>query len=144
MSVRYHIGRFARLVDRSVHTIRWYEAQGLIPAVGRDAGGRRVYEDDHVEHLLFLERMRRTGMSVAEMRRLTELGLQGWRTLDDRKALLKGHRAAIEAQVADLRAALADIDAKLAFYDEWQANKRRPRKEAEPSVAGTRPLHTAP
>lgn len=130
MSARYHIGRFARLVDRSVHTIRWYEAQGLIPAVGRDAGGRRVYEDDHVEHLLFLERMRRTGMSVAEMRRLTELGLQGWRTLDDRKALLKGHRAAIEAQVADLRAALADIDAKVAFYDEWQANKRRPRKAA--------------
>ena len=127
MTTRYHIGRFAKLVDRSVHTIRWYEAQGLIPAVGRDAGGRRVYEDDHVEHLLFLERMRRTGMSVAEMRRLTELGMQGWRTLGVRRAALLDHRAAIEAQIADLKAAVDDIDAKLAFYDEWERNKRRPR-----------------
>lgn len=130
MTTRYHIGRFAKLVDRSVHTIRWYEAQGLIPAVDRDAGGRRVYETDHVEHVLFLERMRRTGMSVAEMRRLTELGMQGWRTLDGRKALLKDHRAAIEAQIADLKAAVDDIDAKIAFYDEWARNRRRPRKEA--------------
>ncbi|WP_309642943.1 MerR family transcriptional regulator [Phenylobacterium sp.] len=129
MSVRCHIGRFAQLVDRSVHTIRWYEAQGLIPAVGRDAGGRRVYETEHVEHLLFLERMRRTGMSVAEMRRLTELSVQGWRTLEARKSLLKDHRAAIEAQIADLKAAAHDIDAKVAFYDEWARNKRRPRPE---------------
>lgn len=128
MTARYHIGRFAKLVDRSVHTIRWYEAQGLIPAVGRDAGGRRVYEDDHIEHLLFLERMRRTGMSVAEMRRLTELSMQGWRTLGARKSALLDHRAAIEAQIADLRAAIDDIDAKIGFYDEWTANKRRPRK----------------
>lgn len=127
MSIRYHIGRFAKLVDRSVHTIRWYEAQGLIPAVGRDAGGRRVYEDDHVEHLLFLERMRRTGMSVAEMRRLTELGMQGWRTLEARRSALLDHRAKIEAQITDLEAAVDDIDAKLAFYDEWERNKRRPR-----------------
>ncbi|WP_421932538.1 MerR family transcriptional regulator [Phenylobacterium sp.] len=128
MSIRYHIGRFAKLVDRSVHTIRWYEAQGLIPAVGRDAGGRRVYEDDHVEHLLFLERMRRTGMSVAEMRRLTELSMQGWRTLEARKSLLLDHRADIEATIANLQSAVDDIDAKIAFYDEWDLNKRRPRK----------------
>ncbi|MBR7619081.1 MerR family transcriptional regulator [Phenylobacterium sp. 20VBR1] len=132
MSIRYHIGRFAKLVDRSVHAIRWYEAQGLIPAVDRDAGGRRVYEDEHVEHLLFLERMRRTGMSVAEMRRLTELSMQGWRTLEARKSVLKDHRAEIEAKIADLGAAVDDIDAKIAFYDEWARNKRRPRKQAGP------------
>ena len=133
MTLRYHIGRFAKLVDRSVHTIRWYEAQGLIPAVGRDAGGRRVYEDDHVEHLLFLERMRRTGMSVAEMRRLTELSMQGWTTLQARQALLANHRAEIEAKVAELRSAVDDINAKIAFYDAWAKNKRRPRKETGPA-----------
>ena len=131
MSVRYHIGRFAKLVDRSVHAIRWYEAQGLIPAVGRDAGGRRVYEADHVEHVLFLERLRRTGMSVAEMRRLTELSMQGWPSLAERRLLLKDHRAEIEARIADLNIALDQIDAKIAFYDKWAEDKRRPRSEAE-------------
>ena len=30
------IGKLARLTGRSVHTIRWYEAQQLIPGVRRD------------------------------------------------------------------------------------------------------------
>ena len=30
---------------RTVHTIRWYERQGLIPGVCRDGGGRRVYSN---------------------------------------------------------------------------------------------------
>lgn len=126
MSERFHIGGLARRTGRSVHTIRWYEAQGLIPRVGRDAGGRRVYERDHLEHLVFLERMRRTGMSVADMRRLTELSWAGWRTLGERQALLAAHRAEVERRIAELQAALELIDAKTAYYAEWQRRKKRP------------------
>ncbi|HVI32985.1 MerR family transcriptional regulator [Phenylobacterium sp.] len=132
MSDRFHIGGLARRCGRSVHTIRWYEAQGLIPRVGRDAGGRRVYEAEHLDHLIFLERMRRTGMSVAEMRRLTELSIAGWRTLGDRQALLLAHRQAVEEKIADLKAALELIDAKTRYYAEWAVRKKRPPPPAEP------------
>ena len=50
------IGKLARLTGRSVHTIRWYEAQRLIPGVRRDPQGRRVYHEQHVEWLALLER----------------------------------------------------------------------------------------
>lgn len=133
MSERFHIGRFARMSGRSVHTIRWYEAQGLIPRVGRNAGGRRVYEADHVEHLDFLERMRRTGMSVAEMRRLTELALAGWPTLGARKAALLVHRAAVEAKIAEMQDALRLIDEKVAYYEQWAAQKKRPPPPPRPA-----------
>lgn len=126
MSERLHIGGLARLSGRSVHTIRWYEAQGLIPRVGRDGGGRRVYEREHVEHLVFLERMRQAGMSVADMRRLTELSMAGWRTLGDRQALLLAHRAQVEGQIRDLRDALRLIDEKVAYYAAWAERKKRP------------------
>lgn len=126
MSERLHIGGLARLSGRSVHTIRWYEAQGLIPRVGRDGGGRRVYEREHVEHLVFLDRMRQAGMSVADLRRLTELSLAGWRTLGDRQALLLAHRAQIEGQIRDLRDALRLIDEKVAYYVAWAERKKRP------------------
>lgn len=43
------IGELARLTGRSAHTIRWYEAQGLMPDAARDAGGRRVFVQDHVD-----------------------------------------------------------------------------------------------
>jgi len=35
----FHIGALsARTGGASIHTIRWYEAQGLIPSVARDGG----------------------------------------------------------------------------------------------------------
>ena len=126
MSDTFHIGRLAQLSGRSVHTIRWYESQGLIPRVDRDTGGRRVYQREHVDHLVFLERMRLTGMSVADMRRLTALGLQGWRTLGERQALLNAHRTQIEGKIRELHDALALIDQKIAYYAEWDARKKRP------------------
>lgn len=126
MSERFHIGGLAKRTGRSVHTIRWYETQGLIPRVERDGGGRRVYEPDHVEHLVFLERMRRTGMSVAEMRRLTSLGLAGWRTIAERRALLLAHRTQVETRIADLQTALTLIDEKVGYYDDWERRKKRP------------------
>ena len=137
MTERFHIGGLAKRCGRSVHTIRWYESQGLIPNVDRDGGGRRVYEHGHVEHLLFLERLRRAGMTVAEMRRLTDLSVAGWRTLGDRRALLLQHRAQVEERIADLRSALVLIDEKVGYYDEWERRKSRPPSLDQPS--GRRP-----
>ena len=45
------IGKLARLTGRSVHTIRWYEAQRLIPGVRRDPQGRRVYHEQRIAGL---------------------------------------------------------------------------------------------
>ena len=36
-----NIGALAEQTGHSVHTIRWYEAQGLIPGVERDRRGWR-------------------------------------------------------------------------------------------------------
>ncbi len=128
MTGRYHIGAFGKLTGHSVHTIRWYEAEGLLPGVERDSGGRRVYLEGHVELLRFLERLRSTGMPVAEVRKYSQLAYQGWRTLGERQALLRAHRASVEARISDAQNALKLIDAKLAYYAEWQRNKKRPAK----------------
>lgn len=40
MSNNFRIGELAARTGRSIHAIRWYEAQGLIPGVARDSGGR--------------------------------------------------------------------------------------------------------
>jgi len=135
VSNRFHIGTLSRLSGRSVHTIRWYEKEGLLPNVGRDSGGRRVYEPGHVEHLLFLEWLRLTGMSTAEMARFTELALRGWRTIDQRRAMLAEHRTVVEARIKDLKIALNLIDAKTAYFAEWAAKKKRPPPVPLPEAA---------
>ena len=67
------IGEVASRIGRSVHAIRWYEAQGLMPGVIRDGGGRRVYSEYHVGWLDLMERLRLTGMSIKQLREYTAL-----------------------------------------------------------------------
>jgi DNA-binding transcriptional MerR regulator len=124
-----HIGDIAGRTGRSVHTIRWYERQGLIPGVRRDAGGRRIYGDYHVGWLDLMERLRSTGMSIKTMREYTLLAQQGAAALPRRHALLRAHQASVQQNIMRWTDALALIDAKIEFYDEWMAKGERPSIE---------------
>ena len=122
-----HIGEIASRTGRSVHAIRWYESQGLVPGVERDGGGRRVYTEHHVGWLEFMDRLRGTGMSVAQMRAYTVLVKKGSDVaLEERRALLKAHKARVLENIERWTEALTLIEAKLEFYDEWVAKGARP------------------
>jgi DNA-binding transcriptional MerR regulator len=121
------IGSLVERTGRSVHTIRWYERQGLVPGVQRDAGGRRRYSELHVGWLLLMDRLRRTGMSIAEMREYTALVQQGKVTLKQRQAMLKAHRERVQRTIAEWTQALTLLDDKIDFYGTWISSGKRPR-----------------
>jgi DNA-binding transcriptional MerR regulator len=122
----FRVGELAARSGRSIHAIRWYEAQGLIPGVLRDPGGRRVYDERHLSWLELIERLRRTGMSIAQMREYTRLVKQGRTKLAEQRDLLRAHRARVEETLGEWTAALQLLDHKLEFYDEWIATGHRP------------------
>jgi len=95
--------------------------------VARDAGGRRIYGPLHIGWLELMERLRSTGMSIAEMRQYTVLAKQGKSTLKQRRELLAAHRERVQRTIADWTRALRLIDGKVDFYDEWIATGERPR-----------------
>lgn len=123
------IGELSKRTARSVHAIRWYETQGLMPGVQRDGGGHRLYHDEHVAWLDLMERLRRTGMSIAEMRRYTALVKQGKATLAARRDMLAAHRERVLGTIDEWKAALSLLDSKLDFYGEWLARGKRPATE---------------
>lgn len=131
------ISELARRTGRSVHTIRWYEAQRLIPGVRRDAGGRRVFSELHVQWLELLARLRRSGMSIREMREYASLARRGEATLVQRRELLAEHRERVLQEIEELGAAVVLIDAKLVFYGEWIATGTRPGNELIDQAART-------
>jgi DNA-binding transcriptional MerR regulator len=140
VNTRFHIGRLARETGRSVHTIRWYEQQGLMPGVVRDAGGRRVYTEQHIGWLLFLDRLRFAHMSVREMRRYASLAAQGKKTIPHRLELLQAHHARTSGLIAELQTALRLIERKQAYYATWLEKGHRPgdfevsRPEDQPAL----------
>jgi len=120
------IGQLSSLTGRSVHTIRWYESQGLIPGVRRDRGGRRTYTHLHLNWLDLIDRLRRTGMSIAHIREYAALAKKGDSTLHRRRRLLAAHRSRVESKIAEWTAALKLLDHKIDFYGQWLATGVRP------------------
>jgi DNA-binding transcriptional MerR regulator len=119
------IGELAARTGRSVHAIRWYEAQGLIPGVLRDSGGRRRYSGRHLDWLALMERLRKTGMPVAGMREYTKLVKQGRATLKERQAMLAAHREQVKRTIAEWNDALRLLDRKIDFYEDLIRRKGR-------------------
>ncbi|EGD54119.1 MerR family transcriptional regulator [Gordonia neofelifaecis] len=97
-------------------TLRWYEAEGLIPAVPRTSAGVRRYDDATVRMIDLLVRLRRTGMPVAHMRDFVTMVAQGARTHGRRMRLLEDHREEIESRIRELVDDLGAVDAKIAHY----------------------------
>ncbi|HZL98462.1 MAG TPA: MerR family transcriptional regulator [Terriglobales bacterium] len=69
----YAIGEISRLVDLSQRTIRYYEEIGLLNSVRRIENGKRVYTDDDVRRLKFINRLKVLGLSLAEMVELEKI-----------------------------------------------------------------------
>lgn len=110
------IAEVAEVTGLSPDTLRWYEREGLLPRVERDASQRRRYSPRTVRLLETLVRLRRTGMPVREMREFTRLAAEGAATHAQRLALLAAHRERVVARLAELTDDLAVLDEKTEHY----------------------------
>lgn len=69
----YPIGTLSRMVNLSQRTIRYYEEIGLLHSVRRIENGKRVYTDDDIRRLKFINRLKVLGLSLAEMVELEKI-----------------------------------------------------------------------
>jgi DNA-binding transcriptional MerR regulator len=69
----YRIGELAAKVGLTERTIRYYEERGLLESVKRLDGGQRVYTDDDVRRLKFIQKLKVLGLTLAEMQELETL-----------------------------------------------------------------------
>jgi DNA-binding transcriptional MerR regulator len=108
----------SELVGLSVDSLRWYEREGLLPRVERAPGGRRQYTPASIGAARLVQALRRTGMSVADVRRFVELSEEGAASHGRRMALLDGQAAVIEASIAQLTDDLGTVQRKIAHYQQ--------------------------
>lgn len=110
------IAEMAERTGVTAHTLRYYERIGLLDGVARDASGYRAYSTGDYGRVVFLTRLRMTGMPIRELLRYVELVGAGDATVDERLAMLVAHRESVRAQLAELQFALDTIDFKIASY----------------------------
>ena len=125
----YTVGEMARRLGVPASTIRYYDKEGLLPFVGRSSGGIRVFTEKDFEWLRIIECLKKTGMSLKDIREYIELAMQGDSTIDARLAmqgdetiarrleLFRKQRTVLETRMAELQQTMDTLDYKCWFYE---------------------------
>lgn len=109
------ISEVAELLDISAHTLRYYERCGLIE-VARDGLDHRRYDDAAVRRLVFLTRMRLSGMPMRDLQHYVELVDGGEHTVPERLDMLVEHRDTVRRHIRELQLSLVATEYKIATY----------------------------
>lgn len=102
-----------------VDTIRYYEAEGLVPNVMRGSDGQRRFSPENVDWLTLLYWLRETGMPMKVMQRFAALFAQGDVTIPDRKNILLDHSQLLAKRRNDLDRCEEVLARKLEIYEEY-------------------------
>jgi len=115
LSAPMTITEVADLLDLSPHTLRYYERVGLV-TVARDEAGHRSYDAAAQRRLVFITRMRLSGMPMRDLQHYITLVDQGPGTEPERLDLLIEHRDTIRRQLRELKLSLVATEYKIATY----------------------------
>lgn len=106
----------------SMHTLRYYEKEGLLPPVTRDKNGKREYSDLNMEQLLLIRCMRATGMSISYIKKYMESCLAGYSSIPSRKEILLLQKKILEERKKEIEENLEVVGLKLQYYQEFEKN----------------------
>lgn len=93
----YTVGKMAKLLGVPASTLRYYDKEGLLPFVERSPGGRRMFQEKDCEWLQTIACMKKTGMSLRDIRVYIDMAMRGDETMEPRLQLLSRRREAVRA-----------------------------------------------
>jgi len=133
----FTVGEMAKLLGVPTSTLRYYDKEGLLPFVERSPGGLRLFQDKDYEWLQIINCLKKTGMSLRDIRVYIDMAVQGDSTIDGRLKLIVKQREAVRAQMEDLQKMLDTLDFKCWYYE-------TAKKAGTTSVPRNMPLEEIP
>ena len=110
------IGEVAKKLNIPVHTLRYYDSEGLLMFVERDSAGRRAFKETDVIMLNTILCLKSTGMSLKDIKQYIEWCAEGMSTLEERYNLFLEQKKIVESKIEELQKVLRTIDFKCDFY----------------------------
>lgn len=117
------ISEVSRKYNITADTIRYYEKEGLIPAVPRDKNGIRDLDENSCGWIEFIKCMRSAGLEIETLKRYVSLFRQGTKTVKERKILLEEQRNKLLKKQGDIKATLDRLNYKIEKYEEIEKGK---------------------
>ena len=113
----YTVGEMAKLLGIAASTLRYYDQEGLLPFVERSCGGIRMFTEKDYGSLRVIECLKRSGLSIKEIKAFIAMAQEGDDSLEQRLELFRRRRKAVEQQIAQLQETLALLEYKCWYYE---------------------------
>ncbi|QBF47645.1 heavy metal-responsive transcriptional regulator [Janibacter limosus] len=97
------IGELAAVSDTTAKTIRFYEANALLPPAARTAGGYRDFTPKSIARLDFIRRGRAASLTLAQIREILRIRDAGDAPCQHVRGLLAERLAGLDTQIAALQ-----------------------------------------
>ena len=114
--MNYSIGEVAEKMNISIHTLRYYDQEGLLPFLERSPNGRRIFHERDIILLNTIECMKGTGMQLKDIKQYVNWCVEGFSSVPQRYELMLQRKRDVEEQIENLNKMLATIDHKCEFY----------------------------
>ena len=118
----YSIKEVSEMLGIPASTIRYYDKEGLLPFVERGESGYRVFSDENIRTLRFIECLKTTGMAIKDIQTFFEWVVEGESTMQKRYDLFLKQRGIVEEQIRQLQKTLDVIVYKCELYERAIAN----------------------
>jgi len=96
------IGDVTRRTGLSADTLRYYERIGLLPRVSRNRGGRRIYGEDDLARLRFIQRAQQMNFRLSEIGTLLQMRAHPQRARDSVRRLTAEKLREVEQRMENL------------------------------------------
>lgn len=120
----YSIGTFSELTGFSIDTLRYYEKQGII-LPKRDHNNRRIFDEKDVEWLVFIRKLKLTGMKLKDIQTYSQLRYEGDETVQARLTLLLDQSELLNQQKAEIQQHIDFLHNKIAIYQQMLADQKK-------------------
>jgi DNA-binding transcriptional MerR regulator len=115
----------------SPDTLRYYEKIGLIPPVKRNERGVRDYGEIDLNWIEFIKCMRGAGLSIEVLMEYVQLCMQGDKTIEARKKILKEQRERLIVKMEEMKKTLDTLDYKIEVYENKVLKKEKELMQSE-------------
>lgn len=102
MAKGLQIGEFAKRLGLTPKTVRFYESVGLLAEPARTESGYRLYGDDDIERLRFIQGAKSLGLSLKEIKDIVETWSSGERPCAHVQGLLLDKLGDLDRRIQEL------------------------------------------
>ncbi|MGM9992829.1 MAG: MerR family transcriptional regulator [Candidatus Bruticola sp.] len=112
----YTIGQVAEEFSLPISTLRFYDKEGLFPTLHRKSG-IRCFTDREIDTLRIIECLKKSGLSIKDIKLFIEWCHQGSETFALRLELFRCRKAVVEEEIAKMTQVLDVLKFKCWYYE---------------------------